>query len=106
MTLNEFKAWLDGFADAMGDAPTPEQWAKIKAKLAQVRDPVDVSKHLYPQGVRTWLSSDKSDPFRPVGPEIRYGGAGWPLPEPNMCATSLGDAIKAAPNMGEWEAKQ
>lgn len=37
MTLSEFKAWLDGFSDAMGDAPTPEQWAKIKAKLAQVQ---------------------------------------------------------------------
>jgi hypothetical protein len=36
MKLSEFKAWLDGFSDAMGDAPTPEQWAKIKAKLAQV----------------------------------------------------------------------
>lgn len=38
MKLSEFKAWLDGFTDAMGDAPTPEQWAKIKAKLAQVQD--------------------------------------------------------------------
>lgn len=37
MTLNEFKAWLDGFEAAMGDAPTPEQWAKIKAKLADVQ---------------------------------------------------------------------
>lgn len=37
MTLNEFKAWLDGFTDAIGDAPTPEQWAKIKAKLDVVQ---------------------------------------------------------------------
>lgn len=36
MTLNEFKAWLEGFSDAMGDAPTPEQWKKIKEKLARV----------------------------------------------------------------------
>lgn len=38
MTLNEFKHWLDGFEEAMGDAPTPEQWAKIKAKLGAVKE--------------------------------------------------------------------
>ena len=42
MTLNEFRAWFDGFSEAIGDAPTPEQWAKIKAKLAQAREPVVV----------------------------------------------------------------
>ncbi len=36
MTLQEFMAWLDGFSAAIGDAPTPEQWATIKAKLADV----------------------------------------------------------------------
>ena len=36
MTLNEFKAWLDGFSEAMGEVPTPEQWAKIKQKLGEV----------------------------------------------------------------------
>lgn len=33
MTFNEFRAWFDGFSEAIGDAPTPEQWAKIKAKV-------------------------------------------------------------------------
>ena len=37
MTLSEFKAWLDGFSEAMGEAPTPEQWAKIKRKLDDVQ---------------------------------------------------------------------
>lgn len=36
MTLSEFKAWLEGFEAAMGDAPTSDQWGKIKAKLAEV----------------------------------------------------------------------
>lgn len=36
MTLNEFKAWLDGFEAARADAPTAEQWATIKAKLKTV----------------------------------------------------------------------
>lgn len=38
MTINEFRAWLDGFKEAMGDAPTPEQWAKVLEKVAIVRE--------------------------------------------------------------------
>ena len=37
MTLPEFKSWLDGFSEGMGETPTPEQWAKIKGKLAEVQ---------------------------------------------------------------------
>lgn len=37
MTLNEFRAWLEGFEAAMnGNPPSAEQWATIKAKLAKV----------------------------------------------------------------------
>lgn len=42
MTITEFHAWLDGFSEAIGDAPTPEQWAKVLAKLKQVRGDVPV----------------------------------------------------------------
>lgn len=38
MTLNEFKAWLDGFSEAIGESPTPEQWAKVREKLALVME--------------------------------------------------------------------
>ena len=38
MTLAEFKAWLEGFKEAMGDAPTPEQWQKVLAKMETVRE--------------------------------------------------------------------
>ncbi|MDK4729355.1 hypothetical protein [Rhizobium phaseoli] len=38
MTLNEFKAWLEGFEAGMsGNPPTAEQWAAIKAKLDTVK---------------------------------------------------------------------
>lgn len=33
MTLTEFKAWLEGFGEHIAEAPTPEQWTKIKAKI-------------------------------------------------------------------------
>lgn len=37
MTVAEFKAWLEGFEEAMGGKPpTAEQWKAIKAKLARV----------------------------------------------------------------------
>lgn len=37
MTITEFHAWLDGFSEAVGDAPTPDQWAKVLAKLRTVQ---------------------------------------------------------------------
>ena len=40
MTFNEFKSWLDGFSEAIGEAPTPEQWAKVKAKVNEVANPL------------------------------------------------------------------
>ncbi|PJN93936.1 hypothetical protein CNY89_17465 [Amaricoccus sp. HAR-UPW-R2A-40] len=40
MTLNEFRAWFDGFSEALDGAPTAEQWAKVRAKLAETKDPI------------------------------------------------------------------
>lgn len=36
MNLIEFKAWFLGFSEGVGDAPTAEQWQKIKAKVAEI----------------------------------------------------------------------
>lgn len=36
MTLNEFKAWLEGYSHSIVDAPTSEQWSTIKDKIAKV----------------------------------------------------------------------
>lgn len=33
MDVKEFKAWFDGFCESIDGAPTPEQFAKIKAKI-------------------------------------------------------------------------
>ncbi|WP_312405273.1 hypothetical protein [Rhizobium sp.] len=54
MTVSEFKAWLEGFEEAMGgNPPSAEQWKSIKAKLAKVNDrpPVAVRE---PRA--TWMS--------------------------------------------------
>lgn len=37
MTLQEFKAWFEGFAEGMhGEPPTAKQWARIKARVAEI----------------------------------------------------------------------
>lgn len=36
MTLAEFKAWFEGFTEDMDAAPTPKQWKRIKARVAQI----------------------------------------------------------------------
>ncbi len=42
MTRAEFDAWLEGFSEAIEDSPTPKQWEKIKAKLAEVTEPINL----------------------------------------------------------------
>ena len=33
MTINEFRAFLEGIAIPEGEAPTPEQWSRIQEKI-------------------------------------------------------------------------
>jgi len=36
MTPREFKAWFDGFTEAFSGVPTKTQWARIKARVAEI----------------------------------------------------------------------
>lgn len=57
MSLNEFKAWLEGFeASFANGVPTAEQWAAVKAKLVKV-EIIKVPAATVYQGFR--------DPFSP-----------------------------------------
>lgn len=60
MTIAEFKAWLEGFEAAMGNAPTEDQWATIKAKIAQLRETAGL-----PGGYRPykWPPDDRTAPL-------------------------------------------
>jgi hypothetical protein len=41
MTIEEFKAWLEGFSESFPDgAPTKAQWEKIKQKINTVGSPM------------------------------------------------------------------
>jgi hypothetical protein len=36
MTPAEFKAWFDGFTEAFSGCPSKAQWARIKARVAEI----------------------------------------------------------------------
>lgn len=38
MTPQEFKAWFEGFTEAMSGSPTKEQWKRIKARVGEIDD--------------------------------------------------------------------
>lgn len=50
MTPKEFKAWFEGFTEAMSGLPNEGQWKKIQARVAQI-DGTPVS---YPVYVRDY----------------------------------------------------
>ena len=77
MTLPEFKSWLDGFSEGMGETPTPEQWAKIKGKLAEVHM-VTMPHQIVPMPSPYILG--------PSLPPIRTGD--WVPPQPVTCISN------------------
>jgi len=50
MTPKEFKAWFEGFTEAMTGLPNEDQWKKIQARVAQI-DGTPIS---YPVYVRDY----------------------------------------------------
>jgi hypothetical protein len=36
MTLNEFKAWFEGFTESMAGPPDAAQWKRIKARVKEI----------------------------------------------------------------------
>lgn len=47
MTLNEFKAWLEGFSEAMNGAPNKSQWQMILARLEKVTPDSRTETHIH-----------------------------------------------------------
>jgi hypothetical protein len=48
MDVKEFKAWFEGFRECIDGTPTPEQFAKIKAKIAQIEGPAPKVTYRHP----------------------------------------------------------
>jgi hypothetical protein len=60
LTLNEFKAWFDGFSEGIEKIPTERQWAKIKSKMKEIDDtptsyPIFVDRYVQPY--RRWFDT-------------------------------------------------
>lgn len=60
MTIQEFKAWFDGFCEGVGDVPTKAQWAKVKEKLNEVKPPEQIKINLKDIEGNTFLT----DPWK------------------------------------------
>lgn len=43
MTLLEFKAWFEGFAENIATQPNPGQWERIKQKISELGTTVNVA---------------------------------------------------------------
>ncbi len=62
MTPREFKAWFEGFVEAMTDHPTPAQREKIKLRVGQIDGnpvsyPVYVDRY-WPRRVVPWWTNE------------------------------------------------
>lgn len=47
MTHKEFKAWFEGFTEALGGLPTVTQWNMIKEKVSKIDAAPDGQQFLY-----------------------------------------------------------
>lgn len=53
MNLSEFKAWFEGFTEAMDKPPTAKQWKRIKERVDEITSdptpwPIFVDRYVYP----------------------------------------------------------
>lgn len=53
MTPQEFKAWFDGYTEALDAAPTEKQWKRIKAQVAKI-DNVPLNIHTIYRDYPRW----------------------------------------------------
>lgn len=74
MNMSEFKAWFEGFSEVITVAPNPQQWARIKQRLAQVDGvpttyPVYLREYGYPVGREWWV-------YPSLSPTVTCGSTG------------------------------
>lgn len=47
MTMQEFKAWFDGYTEAMDSTPNEKQWNRIKERVRQIDGQMTTVQHFY-----------------------------------------------------------
>ncbi len=84
MTLNEFKAWFDGYTENIKDQPNKKQWARIQEKMDELTEE-------YRSIYTPWYTH----PFSPTVPYVTYSDTTGNPPVriySNTCTS--GDMIK------------
>lgn len=87
MTPQEFKAWFDGFTEAMDGHPTEAQWVKVKQRVSEIDGkpisyPVYVDRY-WPRDYPRWY-----EPYRV------YGASSGMSAAPTMGANTLAASMK------------
>lgn len=82
MTLTEFKAWFDGFSEAISDIPTKQQWDRIKTRVAEI-DGSPVTERVF---------IDRYLPLYPYYRGYLYGPQPPAIPWWNTCEITGGTA--------------
>jgi hypothetical protein len=85
MTPSEFKAWFDGFTEALDGTPSEVQWKRIKARVAEI-DGRPVTQQVY---------VDRYLPYYP--PRYYYGTPYWSGSGNVLCgSTGTANALTGA----------
>src|ERR1700726_3471223 len=66
MTPIEFKAWFDGFSEGIDKQPTQKQWARIKARVAEI-DGDAITEKIFIDRYRPYYSPNWHYPFIYMG---------------------------------------
>lgn len=72
MTPQEFKAWFDGFTEALDGVPTVTQWDRIKARVAEI-DGKPVTERIYLDRYLPALPTYPVYPYRPYWSAVGTG---------------------------------
>ena len=93
MKINEFKAWLEGFEEAISGSPTKAQWTKIKTRLQSVDGSADI----------TVIEKYKDYPWDPYNPLKPYWSTA--IPCGTTLTTSSTNVLTAFTEVGKLEAQ-
>jgi hypothetical protein len=108
MTLQEFKAWFEGFTENMSGAPNKDQWKRIRARVGEI-DGVAITEKVfierywpyYPY-TSPWLFTTCSSASSPPTPKFNLTGAN-PTYTSNLAMYTLGVADNAVGWQGSTE---
>lgn len=83
MTLNEFKAWFEGFTESMGGTPNAKQWKRIQKRVGEI-DGSPITERVYIDRYIEPFRQHWPRPYWNTTPAVPFPG------QPIWCSTSAG----------------